>query len=118
METNPLRGLFGVSSPRPVEQRVAPQPTKPNENEYENENAFFEVPSGMIEKLLANPFTGDGTLHPDLHLIHVGEVCGLFKLAGMPNDVVNKKVFPLSLKGDALTWYRLCDDIGSWNWNR
>ena len=55
MESNPLRGLFGVSSPRPVEQRVAPQPTEPTENVY------FEIPSGMIEKLLANPFTGDGT---------------------------------------------------------
>ena len=38
----------------------------------------------MIEKLLANPFGGDGTLHPDLHLIFVDEVCGLFKLAGIP----------------------------------
>ena len=37
----------------------------------------------MIEKLLANPFTGDGTLHPDLHLIYVDEVCGLFKLAAL-----------------------------------
>ena len=52
METNPLRGLFWASSPRPVEQRVAPQPTKPTENVY------FEIPSGMVEKLLANPFTG------------------------------------------------------------
>ena len=109
MENNPLRGLFGVSSPRPVEQRVAPQPTKPTENVY------FEIPSGMIEKLLASPFTGDGTLHPDEHLIYVDEVCGLFKLAGMPDDVIKKKVFPLSLKGDALTWYRLGEDIGSWN---
>ena len=52
METNPLRGLFGVSSPRLVEQRVAPQPTQPteNENENENENVRFEIPSGMIEK--------------------------------------------------------------------
>ena len=49
MESNPLRGLFGVSSPRPVEQRVAPQPTEPTENVY------FEIPLGMIEKLLANP---------------------------------------------------------------
>ena len=65
MESNPLRGLFGVSSPQPVEQRVAPQPTEPTENIY------FEIPSGMIEKLLANPFAGDGTLHPDLHLIFV-----------------------------------------------
>ena len=75
MEHNPLRGLFGVSSPRPVEQRVAPQPTEPTENENENENVHFEIPSGMIEKLLANPFTRDGTLHPDLHLIYVDEVC-------------------------------------------
>ena len=86
MESNPLRGLFRVSSPRPVEQRVAPQPTEPTENE--NENVCFEIPSGMIEKLLANPFAGDGTLHPDEHLIYVDEVCGLFKLAGVPGDVV------------------------------
>ena len=114
METNPLRALFGVSSPRPVEQRVAPQPTEPTENE--NENACFEVPSGMIEKLLANPFLGDGTKHPNEHLIYVDQVFGLFKLAGIPDDVVKRKVFPLSLKGDALTLYRLCDDTGSWNY--
>ena len=72
-----------VSSPLPEEQRVAPQPT---------EIFYFEIPSGMIEKLLANPFVGDGTLHPDLHLIFVDEVCGLFKLAGMPEDVIKKKV--------------------------
>ena len=65
MEHNPLRGLFGVSSPRPVEQRVAPQPTEPTENENENYNTCFEVPSGMLEKLPANPFLGDGTKHPD-----------------------------------------------------
>ena len=117
MESNPLRGLFGVSSPQPVEQRVAPQPTEPIENEYENEIPY-EYPSGMIDKLLANPFTGDGTKHPDEHLIYVDEVCGLFKLAGIPDDVVKKKAFPLSLKGDALTWHRLCDDMGSWNYRR
>ena len=72
----------------------------------------------MVEKMLANPFTGDGTLHPDLHLIYVDEVCGLFKLAGMPEDLIKKKVFPLSLKGDALTWFWLRDDMGSWNYNR
>ena len=43
MEHNPLRGLFGVSSPRPVEQIVAPQPTEPTENVY------FEIPLGMCD---------------------------------------------------------------------
>ena len=105
MESNSVRGLFGVSSPRPVEPRVAPQPTEPTEP-IENETTF-EIPAGMLEKLLVDPFAGDGTNHPDEHLIYVDEVCGLFKLAGMPDDVVKKKVFPLSLKGEALTWFRL-----------
>ena len=91
MEHNPLRGLFGVSSPRPVEQRVAPQPTKPIENIY------YEIPSGLLENLLANPYARDGTVHPDMHLIYVEEICGLFKLAGLPRYEVKKRVFPLSL---------------------
>ena len=68
MDTNPLRGLFGVSSPRTEARMVAPQPAA------RTENICFEFPSGMLEKLLANPFTGDGTSHPDLHLIYVDEV--------------------------------------------
>ena len=54
----------------------------------------------MIEQLLANPYAGDGTLHPDMHLIYVDEVCGLFMLVGMRDDVIKKKAFPLSLKGE------------------
>ena len=68
--------------------------------------------------LLAKPYAGDGTEHPDMHLLYVNEICGLFKLAGLPKDEAKKKVFPLSLKGKALTCYRLCDDLGSLNWNR
>ena len=49
--------------------------------------------------------------NPDMHLIYVDEICGLFKLAGFPRDESKKMVFPLSLKVKALTWYRLCDDI-------
>ena len=78
----------------------------------------MQIPSGMIEQLLANPYAGERTEHPDMHLIYVELICGLFKLAGLPGDEVMKKVFPLSFKGKALAWYRLCDDIGSWNWNR
>ena len=72
----------------------------------------------MIEQLLANPYAGDGTEHSDMHFIYGDEISGLFKLVGLPRDEVMKKVFPLSLKGKALSWYMLCDDIGSWNWNR
>ena len=106
MENNPLRGLFGVSSPRLETQRVALRPTAPTEN------IGYEIPSGMLEKLLANPYVGDGTIHPDMHLIYVEEICGLFKLAGLSGDGVKKKVFHLSSEGKALTWCTLLDDIG------
>ena len=112
MENHPLRGLFRVSSPRLEAQSVSPQTTAPTKNIY------YEITSGMIEKLLANPYAGDGTLHPDMHLIYVDEVCGLFKLAGLPGDEFKENVFPLSLKLKALIWYCLCDDIGDWDWNR
>ena len=48
----------------------------------------------MIEQLLATPYAGDGTEHPDMHLIYVEQICGLFKLAGLPRDEVTKKPFP------------------------
>ena len=86
MENNPLRGLFGVSSPRPEPQLDTPQPTAPTEN------IGYEIPLAMVDQLLANPYAGDGTEHPDMHLIYVNEICGLFKLAGLPGDEAKKKV--------------------------
>ena len=86
MDNNPLRGLFGVYSPRPEPQLVTPQPTAPTEN------IEYEIPSGMIEQLLANPYAGDGTEHPDMHLIYVDEIGGLFMLAGLLRDEAKKKV--------------------------
>ena len=51
MENNPLRGLFGVSSPRPEPQLATPQPTAPTENiEYEipvypqERFAYYKIP--------------------------------------------------------------------------
>ena len=55
MENNPLRGLLGVSSPQPEPQLVSPQPTAPTEN------IGYEIPSGMIEQLLTNPYAGNRT---------------------------------------------------------
>ena len=65
------------------------------------ENIGYEIPSGMIEQLLANPYAGDGTEHPDMHLIYVEQICGLFKLAGLPGDEVMKKV-PFIFEGKSI----------------
>ena len=45
----------------------------------------------MIEQLLANPYAGDGTGHPDMHLIYVDENFGLFKLAGLPEMKLRRR---------------------------
>ena len=102
MEKNTWRGLFGVSSPRPKPQLITPQPTATTEN------IEYEIPSSMLEQLLANPYAGDVTEHPDMHLIYAEEICGLFKLACLPGGKAKKKVFPLSLKVKALAWCMLC----------
>ena len=60
MENNPLRGLYGVTSPRTEPQLATPQPTALTKN------IEHEIPTGMIEQRLANPYAGDGTEHPDI----------------------------------------------------
>ena len=84
MNGHPLSGLFGASSPQTEDEEIVPQNTEPTENIY------YEIPLGMLEKLLSHPY--DGTTHPDYHLIFVDEVCGLFQLAGLSCDKVKKKV--------------------------
>ena len=69
MENKPLRGLFRVSPPRSKPQLATPQPTALTES------IEYEITSGMIEQLLANPYVGAGTEHPDMHLIYV-DICG------------------------------------------
>ena len=52
MENNPLRGLFGVSSPCAQVVRDDPPPT---------ENASYEIPLGILEQIAStNPYAGDG----------------------------------------------------------
>ena len=81
MKSNPLRGLFGVSSHRPEALRVAPQPIEPTENIY------YEIPLGMVEKLQANPYAGDWTVHPDMHLIYVEEI--IYIIFGLVKEKVS-----------------------------
>ena len=90
MENNPLRGLFGVSSPCPEPQLVTPQPTAPTKN------IEYEIPSGMIEQLLANPYAGDGTEHPDMHLIYEMRFVDYLSLQVYP-EMKRKRRFSLYL---------------------
>ena len=102
MENHHLRGLFGVSMPRAQVVRDESPPT---------ENIYYEIP--ITERLHANPNAGDKIVHPDMHLLLINELCGLFKLAQLLRNGIIKKLFPLFLEGKTLAWFMLLDDSHS-----
>ncbi|KAK1697900.1 hypothetical protein QYE76_014597 [Lolium multiflorum] len=81
------------------------------------EEVPYKIPMKIIERVVDNRYTGDGTVHPGDHLLFLHELCGLFKCAGISMDEVRKKLFSISLSGKAAHWYKLLDDGDSLEWN-
>ena len=71
---------------------------------------------GVVEQVLNNRYTGDGTLYPGFHLLRITEYCSLFKIAGVSKDVVMRKLFSLLLEDKALEWYQLLDNSRLLSW--
>jgi hypothetical protein len=76
----------------------------------------FKIPMKIVERVMNNCYSGDGTVHPGDHLLFIHELCELFKCAGISSSQVKRKLFSLSLKGRAEEWYRLLKDGPSIAW--
>ena len=50
------------------------------------EIATFEIPIGIVDRVMDNCYDGDGIVHPGEHLLYIKELCGLFKIAGVSRD--------------------------------
>ena len=98
--------LVGGRPTTPVAEK-APPPT---------EIVPLKIPNGIIDLVIANRYAGDGTGHPDTHLLYLEELCALFKLVGVSRDFVMRKLFSLSLKDKAWDWYKLLDNSHLLNW--
>src|SRR3954464_2044424 len=81
---------------RPTTVVVIPTPT---------EIVPYKIPSGIIDYVLDNCYTGEG--HLGEHLLYLSQLCSSFKLAGVTMEFVMKKLFSLSLKDKASDWYKL-----------
>ena len=57
------------------------------------ESTAFEIPMEIVEMVIDEPYVGDGIVHPSDHLLKLKELCGLFKVAGLPRESVMKKLF-------------------------
>src|ERR1043165_9600074 len=90
---------------RPTTVVVTPTPT---------EIVPYKIPSGIIDYVLANRYTGEG--HPGEHLLYLSQLCSLFKLAGVMMEFVMKKLFSVSLKDKASDWYKLLDNSDFLEW--
>ena len=46
----------------------------------------FKIPTKIVERVMNNRYSGDGTVHPGDHLLFIHELCELFKCAGITMD--------------------------------
>src|SRR4051812_12856622 len=90
---------------RPTTVVVTPTPT---------EIVPYKIPSGIIDHVLANRYTGEG--HPGEQLLYLSQLCSLFKLAGVTMEFVMKKLFSISLEDKASDWYKLLDNSDFLEW--
>jgi hypothetical protein len=70
----------------------------------------------IVEHVMNNCYSGDGTVHSGDHLLFIHELCELFKCAGILSSQVKRNLFSLSLKGRAAELYRLLKDGQSIGW--
>src|SRR3954465_8065513 len=74
----------------------------------------YKKPSGIIDYVLANRYTGEG--HLGEHLLYLSQLCSLFKFVGVMMEFFMKKLFSVSLKDKVSDWYKLLDNFNLLEW--
>jgi hypothetical protein len=53
----------------------------------------FKIPMKIIKRAMNNCYLGDGSVHPDDHLLFIHELCELFKCAGISMNKLRGSYF-------------------------
>ena len=77
----------------------------------------YKIPIGHVERVMEDPFAGDGTKSAREHVEKIEDICGLFRLPGISEDQVKRKLLYLSLSGNARDWYRSLDEEVQNEWS-
>jgi hypothetical protein len=85
MEKSPFGSLFGNTTAT-VTVVDEPLPTQLDP---------FKIPMKIVEHVMNNCYSGDGTVHLGDHLLFIHEFCELFKCAGITTSEVKRKLFSL-----------------------
>src|SRR3954453_11143818 len=106
MESSYMDSLFGFATIAVMVEKEPP-PAEPEP---------FKIPMEISERVMNNCYYGDGTVHPGDHLLFLHELCEFFKCAGISMVQVRKKLFSISLRGNAAEWYKLLKNGRSIGW--
>ena len=77
----------------------------------------FKIPTGHVKRVMKNIFSGDGTKSAREHIEMIEEICGLFRLPGISEDYVKRKLLFMSLSGNARIWFRSLDEEATTEWS-
>jgi hypothetical protein len=68
-------------------------------------NSDFEIRTGLITMVQANPFCGLPSEDANVHLQNFLELCNTIKIKDVQPDAIKLRLFPFSLVGKAKQWF-------------
>ncbi|KAL5554822.1 hypothetical protein UlMin_042223 [Ulmus minor] len=77
----------------------------------------FEIKPSFIQMVQSNQFGGMSKDDPNAHIAYFLEVCDLYKINGVSEDVVRLRVFPFSLWDKAKEWLNSLPPRSITTWN-
>ena len=77
----------------------------------------FKIPTGHVERATKNIFLGDGTKSAREHIEMIEEICGLFRIPGISEDYVKRKLLFMYLSGNARIWFMSLDERATTEWS-
>ena len=79
----------------PYESAYATAPKVVETTVSEIPKVGFKIPVGHVKRVMKDPFAEDGTKSAREHMERVEDICGLFRLPGISEDRVKRKLLYL-----------------------
>ncbi|XP_031095139.1 uncharacterized protein LOC115999429 [Ipomoea triloba] len=97
--------MFQQGVQQPIAAHLAPEFEEEDCIVYPGVDANnFELKTSLIQMVQANQFGGARVEDPKAHVVHFDRICNTIKMNGIPTDAIKLRLFPFSLRDQALSW--------------
>jgi hypothetical protein len=76
----------------------------------------YKIPTWHVRRVMEHRFNGDGSKSAKDHVEMINDICSLFRILGIFEDEVERKLLYLSLSGNACEWYKTLDKEVTAEW--